>query len=688
MKYVLIGLAAVVVVIVAVAVALPLLVSEETVRNQLITRVQDATGRGLTIDGDVKVSFLPRVKLELNDVSFANAPGAATPDMLKLSQLQLDVGIFPLIRGNLDVSRFVLVDPVIAIEIGADGRGNWLFDEGGPAAATGGADDAATERAADRKPDDGDGGAGGGFLRNVRLGDIRIENGTVRYRDARSGREETLTAISLDITMTDFDSPFAAEGKLIWNSEPITVEVGLESPRAVIDADSTAASAGITSKHVTFVLDGGLSFGSPFGVSGAVTLDVPSMRNLAAWAGSPLGGEDDGTLGPLKIGGRLDLSGTVMAFEEAEIAIDAIRAKGRIKIDTGGTVPALDGALDIEALDLNPYLGAEGTADAGTTARNAPAQSTQQGAAAPASDDGWSDEPIDLTGLRGANANFDLTVGSIRFREIEVGRSRLTLSLRNGRLDLQLTELALYEGAGTGRIVVDASPEVPRIEANFDLSGLQAEPFLADAAGFERLSGTGTVKTSVTTSGRSQREFVSALNGSGNISFADGAISGINLAAMARNVGTAFLDGSAGETRKTDFTELSGSFTITNGLLRNDDLLLLAPLLRLEGKGSANMPPRTLDYRLTPRIAATTEGQGGQRDVAGVSVPIIIEGPWSDLSYKPDLAALITEELTNPGNAEGVLKGILKSLTPGGGDGDGERTSPVDTIRGLFRRRD
>ena len=281
-------------------------------------------------------------------------------------------------------------------------------------------------------------------------------------------------------------------------------------------------------------------------------------------------------------------------------------------------------------------------------------------------------------------------MGSIRYRDIQVGQSRLTLSLQDGLLDLQLRELALYDGAGAGRIVVDAGPDVPRLQVTFDLTGLQAEPFLMDAAGFERLSGAGTVKLAVSTSGRSQAEFVGALNGSGNIAFRDGAISGINLGAMVRNVGAAFLDPSAGEARKTDFTELSGSFTITNGLLRNNDLLLLSPLLRLEGKGTANLPPRTLDYRLTPRIAATTEGQGGARDVAGISVPIIIEGPWSDLSYKPDLAALITEELTNPGNAEGVVKGILKSLRPGGGGEDGEasgRTSPVDTIRGLFRRR-
>ena len=409
MKYILYGLAALIVLIVGVVVLLPLLVPQDTIRNQLISRVEESTGRTLTIDGDIKVSLVPRVKLELTGVTFANAAGAAAPDMAKLAQLQLEVGIFPLIRGNLDVSRFVLVDPVIEIEIDEKGRGNWVFDNGD--SSGGGAGGAA--QTADSAGDDGE-DAGGGFLRNVRLGDIRIENGTVRYRDARSGRVETLTGIGLDITMADFDSPFAAKGELTWNGEPINVDLGLASPRAVIDAESTQASAGITTKHISLVLDGGLSFGSPFGVNGAVDLDVPSIRNLAAWVGSPLSSEDDGTLGPLKISGKLDLSGATIAFEDAEIAVDEIRASGRIRVDTGGTVPTLDGALEIERLDLNPYLGDE-------DASSAPAQSTGQAAGAAGQDEGWSDDPIDLAGLRDANATFDLAVGSIRYRDIEVG---------------------------------------------------------------------------------------------------------------------------------------------------------------------------------------------------------------------------------------------------------------------------
>ncbi len=106
-------------------------------------------------------------------------------------------------------------------------------------------------------------------------------------------------------------------------------------------------------------------------------------------------------------------------------------------------------------------------------------------------------------------------------------------------------------------------------------------------------------------------------------------------------------------------------------------------------------------YRVEPKIAATGEGQGGAADVAGLMVPVIVEGPWHDLSYKPDLSALIEQAISDPGKlienakgiedtAKGLLKGILGGAAPAAGDqsgGDEAQTTPVnplDAIKSLF----
>jgi AsmA protein len=130
--------------------------------------------------------------------------------------------------------------------------------------------------------------------------------------------------------------------------------------------------------------------------------------------------------------------------------------------------------------------------------------------------------------------------------------------------------------------------------------------------------------------------------------FTDGAIVGINLAAMMRNAANAFLNPDAGETRKTDFAEMGGSFTVAEGVLRNDDMRLQAPALRVEGSGRVNLPKRTINYRLEPKLATTLQGQGGEREVAGLLVPVIIKGPWDDPSIAPDLSAVARRALEDP----------------------------------------
>ena len=142
---------------------------------------------------------------------------------------------------------------------------------------------------------------------------------------------------------------------------------------------------------------------------------------------------------------------------------------------------------------------------------------------------------------------------------------------------------------------------------------------------------------------------------------------------MARNVTSAFQGG--GENQKTDFAELSGTFNIKDGVLRNKDLLLLNPLLRLTGKGRANLPERNLKYRFKPKVVGTLKGQGGEAEASGLAVPVIAEGPWHDIEYRPDLESLVGDAAKDP------AKKLLKKLDKGG---DGGLPDPEKALKKLF----
>ena len=117
MKKLLVVMAALAVLLIAAVVVVPTLVPLDTYKEQAVRQVRAATGRDLRIGGEIKLSLFPSLAVEVNDVAFANASWASTPDMAKLSRLEVSLKILPLLSGEVEVDRFVLVDPVINLEV-------------------------------------------------------------------------------------------------------------------------------------------------------------------------------------------------------------------------------------------------------------------------------------------------------------------------------------------------------------------------------------------------------------------------------------------------------------------------------------------------------------------------------------------------------------------------------------------
>jgi AsmA protein len=217
-------------------------------------------------------------------------------------------------------------------------------------------------------------------------------------------------------------------------------------------------------------------------------------------------------------------------------------------------------------------------------------------------------------------------------------------------LATRLLELALYGGAGTGSLGIDASGKVPAITLSVALAHVRIEPLLAAAADMDRLSGTGTFNLAVTARGASQRALIGSLDGKGDLALADGAVKGVNLLALAQAAVPGVVRSEMGDL--TSFGSLRASFTIKDGVLDNRDLLLKTRLAPITGAGTVNLPQRSLDYRAVADLAGA------------VQVPIRIGGTFEHPTYRPELAAPAQQ-----------LKGLL--------DGKG---TPVPNPGNLLRR--
>jgi AsmA protein len=196
------------------------------------------------------------------------------------------------------------------------------------------------------------------------------------------------------------------------------------------------------------------------------------------------------------------------------------------------------------------------------------------------------------------------------------------------------------------------------------------EPVLTQFAAFTKLSGLGDATLNVRGPVGTPETMKRGLNGDGKILFRDGALKGVNFAAMVREA-KGFLAGGAkpvaNENNQTDFTELSGSYTIVNGVVTNKDLKMLSPLLRVTGAGTVSLPQQSVDYRVQANLVADLAGQGGALDKSGIVLPILINGPFSKLSYTPDLAGLVAGNLGNAGQLfDGVKNLDTKNLRDSG----------------------
>jgi AsmA protein len=206
-------------------------------------------------------------------------------------------------------------------------------------------------------------------------------------------------------------------------------------------------------------------------------------------------------------------------------------------------------------------------------------------------------------------------------------------------------EVKLYQGRGTGSLTIDASSADVAIAAEAQLTGIAAQPLLKDTAGIDWLAGTGVVTLALSGRGASETAIVQSLGGKSDFAVRNGAIIGFNLGGAMRSLSEGKVpDFESSPAEKTDFSELTGSFVITEGIAKNEDLQLASPLLRATGAGSVDLPARSLDYTVRPKLVASLSGQGGERDLSGLEIPLHIKGSWEDPDIEPDVAGVINPE--------------------------------------------
>jgi AsmA protein len=369
--------------------------------------------------------------------------------------------------------------------------------------------------------------------------------------------------------------------------------------------------------------------------------------------------------GPLSLTANFRATDRVIGIDGIRGQLSSGRVSGAVAIDTSGAKAAANANLNFDRIELLP-----------------PPASRQA-----SRDEPWSNQPMDLAVLRVFDMAVKVSARELAVDTIRIAPAEIEANLSGGLLSLAVTRSDLYGGPMQGRLVVDAASRDARYGLTLDFGRVNALQFLTDAAQFDHIDGRFNGKFDLTASGLSPRAIMASLGGTADLSFEDGSIRGLNIPSMVNVLSSKTMQGwQEKESERTEFGSFFAKFQITNGKATSDDIRLVGPLVRMTGKGTADLVARTLDFRVDPKLILSQQGQGSEKDPAGLGVPVVIRGSFDNPQIHPDISGI----LDNPEAAFSKLKqmggslfGLLGPQDSTGTPGSAKKPNADEVIKSL-----
>lgn len=555
-------------------------------------QIRIATGRNVSITGDVAMTVWPVLGISLGGLEVDNADWSEQGPMLTAQNAAIGVDLLAyLTNREIKITKIEATSPTIRLESRADGRASWVFTDASGAAQI------ETETAPDRTP------------QAISIQRLDVSNATLIY-DAEGS--DLVSYSGVDLTLDWPERLGAASVNATLRPAGSDVDVA-----ATIDAFAGFITGQVQPIEATISAGGGRASltgrGSTSGdVAGRLTLDMPSTDAFFAALALPQPGL------PLGLGQSVDLSTDLTLTSDRRLSLRDMTAElggnalsGAADINLNGT-PLINAQLNAGALDLRSATGS------GETSGSTSGAPTSAGS-------GWPKDQIDASGLAAFNGEIALTASSIDLGQFKLGQTRTLLRNDRSRMVFELREIAAYAGTVTGEFVMNNRSGLS-VGGNIIAQGLSMQDVLRDAAGIERLTGNANAEMSFLGVGNTVDAIMKSLSGKGAIKFGQGTIQGFDLDRLMRS-------GSAGG-GTTVFDSLGATWAIDAGVLRNSDLLLSLANYEARGAGQVGLGAQTIDYTFTPVALRANEG-------TGIAIPVRIRGPWADPSILPDLEAAI-----------------------------------------------
>ena len=662
-KRLVLALAALILVFIGLVVLLVVTVDPNDYKQLIVEQVNKTTGRQLSLEGDISLSFFPWLGLRLGEAELSNAAGFGETPFARVEEVQVRVSVLPLLKREVRADTLKFSGLSVDLRKNREGVSNWddLIPETTEASQT--PPPAAPETAS--------------MPVAWVVGGIEISDAAVRWQDAQSGTDVRISPFNLTTGVVQLDHPIALNMDLVLhNQEPqIKAAVTLQTQATVdlntqiyrlgdlqfaVHAEGDALPNGewkmtldstlvadmnaqtltadpLALQAVSVTLDGRLQverlLGDPKVVGHLKSAPIAVRDLLAALGQPPLQTTDPDVLKQAKLDLDFEAGSDRAAIPRLEFVLDESRLNGEAELQSFAR-PKVRFKLRLDQLDVDRYLP--------PTAEQTPTEKRPQPApsgtpAAPQDDQ----LALPMDTLRGLTLDGRLEVAKLKLAELRLSDIQATLVANDGLLSVKPLNSKVYGGQLTSHFSLDARQDTPLFAFFTNLEGVRLGDLIQDVQQDKAyLRGRGTLSYELKTRGERVSTLKQQLGGKLNLAVTQGALRDPELARKVEAV-VAFL-----KNRKPNppgeeliFDSLTGSAVVTNGVLQNDDLKLITPLILAKGQGSANLVNETADYTLSVGLA------GDETKKERIFVPITMQGPFAKLKYGLDLKKVAKQRL-------------------------------------------
>ena len=648
--------------VVAVIAAVPLFFNPNDYKPEISAAAKEATGRDLTIDGDIELSLFPWIGIKLGKVEFSNAAGFDSTPFARISNAEVKLKLLPLFKQEVVMKAVTLHGLNVNLQIAANGTSNW-DDLAQPTDTTPATTEITTEAGAPSTAP----------LAALAIGGLNIGDAKISYDDKSTNSRYSIEQLNLTTGPVSLTTPIDIKLSTLFksnqpelngqlqlatkigfdlNNKRYTLngtELNLEANgpdlpggkatlqlKADIAADLKAQTAKINALQLNSI---GLALTGAFDIkqlmatphfNGQIKLAEFNPKTLmqAMAIEAPITA-DPNALTKASIELEIDGNPSTINIKSFIIKLDESRLTGNAttSFSANAAMPAIRYSLNLDSIDADRYLppATEGKAVTPVTPATAGAAVVTL--------------PTDT--LRNLNINGKTTLEKLKISGLNVSDIHADVKAKDGLIRFHPLSAKLYQGQYKGNVQLDVRGDTPKISLNESLQGIEAGPLLKDFMDDDMISGKGSFRIKLTASGTTQESITKTLNGNGNLSFKNGSVKGFNLAQLVRETKARINKQPAPDKTltKTDFSALTGSFNIQNGIVSNPDLLVKSPYVRIGGKGKINLPKETIDYRVNAKVVKTEQGQGGAEleSIKGLDLPVKISGTFANPKFRLEL---------------------------------------------------